>query len=77
MALHSDKMTPLLQRARLNYGTFSAMLSILSDTQKAVLDTVTMRLDLTNSLDYVKHCRFPNEKSDILPAQETDSGHET
>ena len=35
------------------------MLSILSDTQKAVLDTITMRLDLTNSLDYVKCVGFP------------------
>ena len=35
------------------------MLSILSDTQKAVLETVTMRLDLTNSLDYLKHVGFP------------------
>ena len=48
------------------------MLSILSDTQKAVLDTVTMRLDLTNSLDYLKHCRLSNEKADVLPAQEKD-----
>ena len=35
------------------------MLSILSDTQKAVVDTITMRLDLTNALDYVKHVGFP------------------
>ena len=35
------------------------MLSILSDTQKAVVDTITMRLDLTTALDYVKHCGFP------------------
>ena len=38
------------------------MLSILSDTQKAVLDTVTMRLDLTNALDYVKHVGFPMKR---------------
>ena len=38
------------------------MLSILSDTQKAVLDTVTMRLDLTNSLDYLKHVGFPMKR---------------
>ena len=38
------------------------MLSILSDTQKAVLDTITMRLDLTNSLDYVKHVGFPMKR---------------
>ena len=35
------------------------MLSILSDTQKAVVDTITMRLDFTTALDYVKHCGFP------------------
>ena len=38
------------------------MLSILSDTQKAVLDTITMRLDLTNALDYVKHVGFPMKR---------------
>ena len=38
------------------------MLSILSDTQKAVLETVTMRLDLTNSLDYVKSVGFPMKR---------------
>ena len=38
------------------------MLSILSDTQKAVVDTITMRLDLTNALDYVKHAGFPMGK---------------
>ena len=35
------------------------MSSILSDTQKAVVDTITMRLDLTNALDYVKLVGFP------------------
>ena len=38
------------------------MLSILSDTQKAVVDTITMRLDLTNALDYVKHVGFPMKR---------------
>ena len=38
------------------------MLSILSDTQKAVLETVTMRLDLTNSLDYVRSVGFPMKR---------------
>ena len=47
------------------------MLSILSDTQKAVLDPITMRLDLTNALITLS-MRLPNEKADILPAQETD-----
>ena len=54
-------MTPLY-KATLNYDTFSAMLSILSDTQKAVLDTVTMRLDCTNSLDYVRSVGFPMKR---------------
>jgi len=35
------------------------MLSILSDTQKAVVDTITMRLNLAHALDYVKHLGFP------------------
>ena len=38
------------------------MLSILSDTQKSVLDTITMRLDLANSLDYLKHVGFPMKR---------------
>ena len=35
------------------------MLSILTDTQKAVVDTITMRLHLEHALDYVKHAGFP------------------
>jgi hypothetical protein len=35
------------------------MLSTLSDTQKAVVDTITMRLNLAHALDYVKHMGFP------------------
>ena len=38
------------------------MLSILSDTQKSVVDTITMRLDLANALDYLKHVGFPMGK---------------
>ena len=38
------------------------MLSILSDTQKSVLDTITMKLDLTNSLDYVRSVGFPMKR---------------
>jgi len=35
------------------------MLSILTDTQKAVVDTITMRLHLEHAPDYVKHAGFP------------------
>lgn len=31
------------------------MLSILSDSQKAVVDTITMRLNLSQALEYVEH----------------------
>jgi hypothetical protein len=34
--------------------TFSAMLSILSDTQKAIVETITMRLHVSQSLQYLK-----------------------
>ena len=38
--------------------SFTAMLSILSDSQKAVVDTITMRLNLSQALEYVKHAGF-------------------
>ena len=38
------------------------MLSILSDTQKAVVDTITMKLDLVNALDYLKNVGFPMKR---------------
>ena len=35
------------------------MLSILSDTQKAVVDTTTMKLNLAHALDFLKNAGFP------------------
>ena len=38
------------------------MLSILSDTQKAVVDTITMKLNLAHALDFLKNAGFPMGK---------------
>jgi hypothetical protein len=41
--------------ARSENGITSAMLSILNDTQKDIVDTMTMKLTLSQSLEYMKH----------------------
>lgn len=38
------------------------MLSILTDTQKAVIDTITMKVNLAHALDYLKSAGFPMGK---------------
>jgi hypothetical protein len=40
-------------------NSFTAMLSILSDSQKAVVETITMKLTLGHALDYLKSMGYP------------------
>ena len=48
-------VTSLLFIIRSINGRITAMLSILSDSQKAVLDTIVMKLKLNQSLEYMEH----------------------
>ena len=53
------------------------MLSVLSDTQKAIVEVMTMRLLAPQSLEYLKNAGHEMSRSKYFPSKEKDRGNET